>query len=64
MHENEVPIMPMVYFGTYPVPLCDLHLNEEQLKILKGMEPPRRDFYPKALPSSFPEDEWLLPDEE
>ena len=65
MHENEVPIMPMVYFGTCPVPLCDLHLTEEQMRILKGMGAPKESFAPAALPgSSFPEDEWLLPDEE
>ena len=63
MHENEVPIGPMIYFGTFPIPLHQLHLTEEQMRILQGLEPPEVNLTPPKLKSSFPEDYWLEPDE-
>ncbi len=63
MDEQKVPVGPFIYFGTFPIPLHELHLTEEQMNILKRLEPTHTIPEPKRI-SSFPEDMWLEPDEE
>lgn len=65
--DEQVPIGPMIYFGTFPIPLHQLNLTEEQMQILKGLRPPEVTEAPPIAGyqlCTFPEDTALLPDEE